>query len=409
LKRFMILFILILSLFLINFLGIKIFSGKLTVYPIFGNTVLSKSEISYIKSITEKTEIIAFIEKDNVTRKIIERNFSILAGYNSNITADIIRLDLNPGFAKKYEIYRANTILIISEDREIRIDSPQIKMIVNGIVRCHSEQATVIFAAAGHNEPSLRKERQPFLKFLERNEYSILQDNLSDEIFKYPIILFPGLGSDITREELELLNEYIERGGNLIFLLEPPTRADLDLGDYYIGLNILLESLNLRISLGQEPVEYEVNAFVNKNNLFRTEINSVTLYSPVITEENRYIMRNIKTTNLLTLRGKARERHTVAIYSEKKLNPGGSKDLNSGVIIIGDSEFLKDRVQNINSWHYLLDLIRFLDKDGRDLPVSEVKGIIPCVKTAKRFYWLVFTLPFSVLLITIKRKILFIP
>ncbi|MDD3627191.1 MAG: Gldg family protein [bacterium] len=392
---------------ILNLISEKLLSNTVYLYPVFGKTVLSKGEIDLIKKIKTPVEIIAFIEKDNILKKGLEQNLNMISGYNSFISTRIIRVDINPELAVDYGIYRINSILIKTEGRQVLIDSFHLKEIINGIRKCTSGDYPAIFAASGHNEPSLKKERIQFLQFFERNGYIFHQDILSEKIFEYKIIIFPGIGNDITMDELELLNNYVQKGGKIVFLLEQPDITGLEIETYYQKLLSFLKQFNLSIKPFPKMTEYEISVLVNRSNLLPTEINSFLMINPLITDEDRYIMRSVSTTKLLICPDKkSGDKFPVGIYSKKEIN----KSENSQVVLIGDGEFTKDKIQNINGWYYLLDIIRFLDHNFETTPETpEIKGIINNISAAKKFYLLVVILPLFILSISIKRKRSFIP
>jgi ABC-type uncharacterized transport system involved in gliding motility auxiliary subunit len=142
--------------------------------------------------------------------------------------------DKQPALARQWEIQQYGTIAVEHAGRIERITTSTEQDITNAIVRAVQGGETKIYFVQGHGE------RDP-TSADERSGYNALAAALARDNFKVEkvvlaqqrdvpddaaVLVVAGPQTDYLEPELDMLRRYLDRGGKLIMLLDPPEGAN---------------------------------------------------------------------------------------------------------------------------------------------------------------------------------------
>ncbi len=146
--------------------------------------------------------------------------------------------------------------------------------ITNAIINVTSKEKTHLFFLTGHGEYNLQQEQTLLERYLQNENYEIhnldllVSKNIPEET---DVIILQSPQKDFFEEEVTMLEEYIKKGGNLLYLSDP-----LFTKEAFLNFQKLLDQFGLTIESGI---------------ILEQDIDKMALQSP------NYIIPNIATTN----------------------------------------------------------------------------------------------------------------
>ncbi|MBP3596097.1 MAG: GldG family protein [Clostridia bacterium] len=294
-KTFLISVILILSFFILN-----IWIGKqdLPKLDVTENKIytLSNNSIDRIKDINQDVKIYVYGYKENDT--IID----LLKQYNKNcpkINYEIITDESNLDIIKKYALESGNLALIFEAGTTNKIlfssdlysydytTYQQIDLtenaITNTILNLTIAEKPKVYFLTGHNELSPEKYLSTILAYLENEvfEYSILNLLTTNAIpEECDLIAIMSPQTDLLPQEVNLLQTYINNGGNIIFTSDLYTIENINLPN----LQQILDMYGISLENGA-VYETDTNSFVaNSPFLILPKIASTEITSEIYTD-----------------------------------------------------------------------------------------------------------------------------
>lgn len=151
---------------------------------------------------------------------------------SDRLSVEYIDLDREPTRARQYEIQAYGTVVFEYRDRIERITSDLEQDLTNGLIKVVEGQEKKVYFVRGHGEKDTES--------TERDGYdsiagALAGDNLSLEslvlaqLTELPddvaVLVIAGPTADFFPGELELVRNYLEEGGNALFLLDPPASS----------------------------------------------------------------------------------------------------------------------------------------------------------------------------------------
>jgi len=263
-----------------------------------------------------------------------------------------------------------------------------------------SEDIPVIYYTEGHGEGDLENEYSELVSNLELNGYEVEKINLAS-VEKIPedasIVLFANPQRDLTTTELETLTQYMENGGNTVFLFDPlqtNTRLTnfedfLSKFNIALGYDVIFEMAANKAAYGQP---YYFMPTVERNS-----INSVLepdkFSLSLVYAQSIEILKNekewITTTPLLTTSSEAIGRSlfegnedksgplNVAVAVENAGNIKASK-----TVVIGNAYFVSDKGMSISDAgkKFLVNSINWMQDKDADIYIPVKKYSIPRIQ-----------------------------
>jgi len=378
---------------------------------------LSDQSVKVVQGLKQEVRLRAFVapqqqaEFDNLLNKYT---------YHSKmLKKDYIDVDKEPMAVQKYGIKQPGTVIVETDKRSARVDNlfggsddPKVEeKITNAIISVDKGEKKKVYFLTGHGErlatDSGKEGYSEMKESMESSRYQVEELLLVDKD-KVPtdaeVLIVAGPKSDFMDHELKLLEEYLMRGGKMLFMVEPtstPTaKAFLaKFGADWKPKKTVVEMNRLQQLAGGSPLTPIVNTYSTGNEI-TAEIKQMSIFpiaSPVekmattpsgykvdslFSTTNRSLEVELKGNEVkpnektdrkgplslaLAVSGKAPNAAKPAAPEEKKeekkegeKKEADNKDPEFRLVIVGDSDFGANQVrrfgvnadlfQNMVSW-----------------------------------------------------------
>lgn len=202
---------------------------------------LSDQTVRILESLESPIRVLVFAQEFEFPRyrdRLAEYEHS-----SSQVTLEFIDVDRNPGLARQYEVQSYGTVVFDYDGRVERVVSDQEQELTNALIKAVEGEERKAYFLQGHGE------RSP--TGTERDGYSALADalrldNLAVETVTLAqagavpsdaaVLVAAGPATDLLPPEVELLRAYLEGGGKMLFMIDPPEGPDAARRDNLLGL-----------------------------------------------------------------------------------------------------------------------------------------------------------------------------
>ncbi|GAB4290463.1 MAG: hypothetical protein Kow0090_03540 [Myxococcota bacterium] len=225
-------------LVVINFIAYK--NSKRFDLTEEGLFTLSDQTLKVLKNLKDDLNIVAFYSQGNPdemgARTRLEEILNSFKYESDFIKYRFIDPDKDPVATKNYKITESSPRIIITfKDREERVKDITEEALINGIVRLTREEKKIIYFTIGHGEASLEDNSA--------RGYTELQKRLESEGYKTGVlslleaekvptnaaaVVIAGPEKPLLAPEEERIKEYMEKGGKLLYMIEPFTNPGLE-------------------------------------------------------------------------------------------------------------------------------------------------------------------------------------
>ena len=162
---------------------------------------------------------------------------------SSQVNVEYIDVDRNPPRARQYEIQVYGTIIFEYEGRIERTTSDAEQELTNALIKVVEGEERTVYFVQGHGE------RNP--DDAERDGYRAVSDALGLDNFAVEtvvlaqtgavpadatVVVVAGPTTDLLPTEADLLRDYLEGGGKLLLMLDPPETAEDAPREHLLGL-----------------------------------------------------------------------------------------------------------------------------------------------------------------------------
>lgn len=152
---------------------------------------------------------------------------------SSQISTEYIDPDKNPAIARQYEIQAYGTAVLEYEGRMERVTSSSEQDLTNALIKVVEGAEKVVYFLEGHGEKNpVSAERDGYngiKEALERENFSVetlvlvQQGEVPEDA---SVVVLAGPTIDLLEPEVDALRRYLDRGGKLIGLLDPPATSE---------------------------------------------------------------------------------------------------------------------------------------------------------------------------------------
>lgn len=202
---------------------------------------LSDQTVRILESLESPIRVLVFAQEFEFPRyrdRLAEYEYA-----SSQVTLEFIDVDRNPGLARQYEVQSYGTVVFDYDGRVERVVSDQEQELTNALIKAVEGEERKAYFLQGHGE------RSP--TGTERDGYSALADalrldNLAVETVTLvqagaipsdaDVLVVAGPATDLLPPEVELLRAYLEGGGKMLFMIDPPEGPDAARRDNLLGL-----------------------------------------------------------------------------------------------------------------------------------------------------------------------------
>ena len=152
---------------------------------------------------------------------------------SSQVTVEYVDIDGDPVRARQYDVQSYGTIVFEYGDRIERVVSSSEQELTNGLIKAVEGEERTVYFVQGHGERDpTSTEREGYSALVEALE----RDNLGVETVVLAqtgavpadatVLVVAGPETDLLPAEADLLRGWLDGGGKLLLLLDPPETAD---------------------------------------------------------------------------------------------------------------------------------------------------------------------------------------
>jgi ABC-type uncharacterized transport system involved in gliding motility auxiliary subunit len=154
---------------------------------------------------------------------------------SSKILVEFVDPERQPKIAQNYGISRTDTAIFESAGHTVRVTSPSEVELTGALIRVSQDSKKRVLFLEGHGEPNLDDRERTGLsaarEILIKQGYEVSTLSLLKEAAvpdHTAILVVAGPRRPVTTEEQERIHTYVEKGGHLLLLIDPDSRADLN-------------------------------------------------------------------------------------------------------------------------------------------------------------------------------------
>ncbi len=220
---------------------------------------LSAQSIQLLNDLkSEPIHVYAFFKEESPLKSILENLLKEYASYHKKFKYEFYDPDRMPSKTKQYQVDDYDTLVIEAKGKREKTRQVSEEAITGLLSKLqHPETKRIVFAT-GYGGPSLDEEKEKFAYGLLRNKlidsnYEVKTTVLSrDGIAKGDdLLVLGGPRVDLFPEELNIIRDFLKRGGNLLVLADPVNQGEggnlekfiLEYG-VLLGNNVIIDKLS---------------------------------------------------------------------------------------------------------------------------------------------------------------------
>ena len=207
-----------------------------------GRFSLSDQTRKVLKNLDKEVKVYAFFQGGD---RRLDDMFINYTYYSDNFSYEFVDPDKKPELAKAFKIDRYNTVIITCDDREEKVEENTEQGITNMILKVSRDEQKIIYFLEGHGERDISN--------IEREGYSSAKEAMENENYvvgNLSLAQTDSIPADCSAlviaspqarpfdRELELIEGYLQQGGSVLMLLDPPP---------FEGLHGLLNSWGVEV------------------------------------------------------------------------------------------------------------------------------------------------------------------
>ncbi len=207
---------------------------------------LSDSSRVVLDQLAGPVKVSVYIGEDEVTRNAIRELVERYRRYKNDLNLDFINPDLNPAQARALSIGSAGELLIEYQGKQERLQQLSEQNFTNALQRLlrSGERWIVFLSGHGERDPNdvANHALSDFARRLSDKGFNIQVLSLLEQA-EIPdnthVLVIASPQTNYLDGEVKLIKEYLERGGNMLWLLEPDNLFGLEALAEYIGISQL--------------------------------------------------------------------------------------------------------------------------------------------------------------------------
>ena len=188
-----------------------------------------------LRDLPREVKATAFTSNQGPAHQAYRDLFESYIAYTPKLTVEFVDPEKKPGIARRYGITRADMAVLESGTQETRITAATEQELTNALLRVTKDEKKTLYFLTGHGEHPLEdsdKEGYSFLKdTLERQGYTAKSLSLYETQVMptdASVLVLGGPQRPVATEEQTLIADYVQKGGRLLVLLDPGSRAGLE-------------------------------------------------------------------------------------------------------------------------------------------------------------------------------------
>ncbi len=216
---------------------------------------LSAQTIKILKSLKDDVEVIAFYRSDERTRQAMHDLLKEYSYYSRRFSFRFVDPDKSPAEAVKYGVTSYRTTLLKYGDTQEVVGTESENRLTNALIKLLSEDVKVVYFVKGHGEKQIDS--------MKNTGYGLVKEAMEKENHKVrglllmsnervpedaAVLVVSGPENDLLPRELEKIDQYINSGGRVLFMLDPGAAPGLSryLSEYgfEVGNDIIIDKLS---------------------------------------------------------------------------------------------------------------------------------------------------------------------
>jgi ABC-type uncharacterized transport system involved in gliding motility auxiliary subunit len=193
---------------------------------------LSDQTVKVLKGLKEPVRLIVF-DRDSAFQRFRDR-LSEFEYVSPNVKVEYVDPDRQPMRAKEYQVQSYGTVVAEYQKRIERTTSDTEQDITNAIIKAVEGQQKRVYFVQGHGEKDTgsadeRSGYNAIAAALTRDNFSVEKLVLAqqqDVPADASVLIVAGPRVDYLQPEIDMLRRYMNKGGKVLFMLDPPDRAD---------------------------------------------------------------------------------------------------------------------------------------------------------------------------------------
>jgi ABC-type uncharacterized transport system involved in gliding motility auxiliary subunit len=328
----------------------------------------------------------------------------------SRFKYEIVDMNKKPLLAEQYAVRTEGTLVLVAGNRSETVSAAKEEELVNALLKVGSTVSRVIYVVGGHGEKFIADTQATGLselkKGLESATYTVREISLSQSP-KVPedcsSLLIAGPRSDFVGPELSILDEYLGRGGRVVFALDPRTRigalsAWLKKAGIVVGDDVVVDFNPVNQLFGGSPISPIIANFDREHPITkglvetRSQIivplaRSVSLEAKMPPEAHGTAIASTfnsawaykGTANAIPNKPTASDTKgplslAVAVETDPKLyikNPGDAGSKPGRLVVLGSSGMLGNQaIAMFNNQDFLVNSVRWLCDDEKHIAIA---------------------------------------
>jgi ABC-type uncharacterized transport system involved in gliding motility auxiliary subunit len=195
---------------------------------------LSDQTKKVLKSLDKDVKLTAFFSLEQGSPQALENVLRQYRSISSKLDYEFVDPVKNPGRAKTYEIKSFGTIVLETAEKQEKINDSTEEALTNALVKLTREGKKTVYFLKGHGEHSLddvgEKGYNQVKKAVEDENYEVKELLLMQE-GSVPgdatVLVVAGPEKDLVPAEIETLKQYIQKGGKVLFLVDPDQAPEM--------------------------------------------------------------------------------------------------------------------------------------------------------------------------------------
>ena len=191
---------------------------------------LSDQSTTVLRNLKQDILVKAFFREGNYGRGTMENLLKIYAYHSGKFKYEFIDPDKNPGLVKRYAITQDGTTILEAGDKESRVTTTTEEDVTNAVIKVTRETKKVIYFLEGHGEQTIEESGDDGYSTakseLEKLSYEVKKLSLALAA-NFPadcaLLVVPGPQKDLLPNELETIKGYLNKGGRVLFMIDPET------------------------------------------------------------------------------------------------------------------------------------------------------------------------------------------
>jgi ABC-type uncharacterized transport system involved in gliding motility auxiliary subunit len=199
---------------------------------------LSPQTVSVLRGLKTDVNVVGFFRSDQPGKRVAEDLFKQYAGFaGKKFTWKIVDPDSDPALARRYGIESYGTIVLETKARSEKVLDPEEEKLTNGLVKVTRESKRTVYVVQGHGEHEIGNTDRPGFSeakgALEKSNYEVKPlvlaraTTLPDDA---AVVVIPGPRTDLFPPEIDALDGYLNKGGKILAMVDPPFPAKMQDG-----------------------------------------------------------------------------------------------------------------------------------------------------------------------------------